>query len=70
VAREAPGPRPSAPGPVLFVLGLRTSNGLGVSGVLESGYGRDLVERLPELMRTELREAQMPGRGGIGPGRG
>jgi bifunctional non-homologous end joining protein LigD len=43
------------------VLGLRTPEGIGVSGVVESGYGRELVEQLPELTRAELREAQKPG---------
>ena len=43
------------------VLGLRTSGGIAVSGVVESGYGRDLVERLPQLTRGELRALQTPG---------
>jgi bifunctional non-homologous end joining protein LigD len=44
-----------------IVLGLRTPEGIVVSGVVESGYGRELVEQLPVLTRAELREAQKPG---------
>jgi bifunctional non-homologous end joining protein LigD len=43
------------------VLGLRTPEGIAVSGVVESGYGRELVEQLPDLTRAELREAQKSG---------
>jgi bifunctional non-homologous end joining protein LigD len=45
-----------------IVLGLRTSDGIGVSGVVESGYGPDLVEQLPHLTRPDLRALQQPGR--------
>jgi bifunctional non-homologous end joining protein LigD len=44
------------------VLGLRTPNGIAVSGAVESGYDRELVDRLPELSRGQLRELQNPGR--------
>lgn len=44
------------------VLGLQTKEGIGVAGVVESGYGRDLVNQLPRLTRSELRELQKPGR--------
>jgi bifunctional non-homologous end joining protein LigD len=44
------------------VLGLRTRDGIAVSGVVESGYDRELVDRLPELSRAQLRELQEPGR--------
>jgi bifunctional non-homologous end joining protein LigD len=44
------------------VLGLRTPVGIGVSSVVESGYDRELVDRLPELSRAQLRELQKPGR--------
>jgi hypothetical protein len=43
------------------VLGLRTPDGITVSGVVESGYDRELVDRLPQLSRRELREFQKPG---------
>jgi bifunctional non-homologous end joining protein LigD len=43
------------------VLGLRSSEGIAVSGVVESGYGPDLVEQLPHLTRPELRALQQPG---------
>ena len=45
-----------------IVLGLRTPNGIEVSGVVESGYDRELVDRLPELTRAQLRDLQNPGR--------
>jgi bifunctional non-homologous end joining protein LigD len=44
------------------VLGLRTSEGIAVSGVVESGYDGDLVEQLPQLTRAELRALEEPGR--------
>jgi bifunctional non-homologous end joining protein LigD len=44
-----------------IVLGLRSSKGIVMSGVVESGYGADLVERLPQLTRRELRALQQPG---------
>ena len=44
-----------------IVLGLRAPEGTAVSGVVESGYGRDLVERLPQLTRAEYRALQTPG---------
>jgi bifunctional non-homologous end joining protein LigD len=43
------------------VLGLQSSDGIAVSGVVESGYGSDLVEQLPHLTRQELRALQQPG---------
>lgn len=44
------------------VLGLRSDSGIALAGVVESGYGRDLVEQLPALTRGELRSLQQPGR--------
>jgi bifunctional non-homologous end joining protein LigD len=44
------------------VLGLRSEAGIAVAGVVESGYGRDLVEQLPALTRRDLRSLQQPGR--------
>lgn len=44
------------------VLGLRSESGIAVAGVVESGYGRELVEQLPALTRRELRMLQQPGR--------
>jgi bifunctional non-homologous end joining protein LigD len=44
------------------VLGLRSEAGIAVAGVVESGYGRDLVEQLPALTRRQLRSLQQPGR--------
>ena len=44
------------------VLGLRSEAGIAVAGVVESGYGRDLVEQLPALTRGQLRSLQQPGR--------
>jgi hypothetical protein len=43
------------------VLGLRTNGMIAMAGVVESGYGRDLVEQLPQLTREELRLLQTPG---------
>jgi bifunctional non-homologous end joining protein LigD len=43
------------------VLGLRTPEGIEVSGVVESGYNGDLVEQLPRLTRVELRVLQQQG---------
>ena len=43
------------------VLGLRSSDGIAMSGVVESGYGPDLTELLPRLKRQELRGLQQPG---------
>ena len=43
------------------VLGLRTPEGIAVSGVVESGYNGDLVEQLPQLTRAELRGLKEPG---------
>jgi len=48
-------------------LGLRTEQGIAAAGVVESGYGRDLVETLPRLTRAELRDLQQPGRVWNGP---
>lgn len=45
------------------VLGLRSDAGIALAGVVESGYGRDLVEQLPPLTRVDLRairEAELP----------
>ncbi|MFN2490950.1 MAG: hypothetical protein ABR529_14705 [Actinomycetota bacterium] len=44
------------------VLGLRSDAGIAMAGVVESGYGRDLVDQLPQLTRAEVRELQKPGR--------
>lgn len=44
------------------VLGLGADKGLAVAGVVESGYGRELVEQLPWLTREHLRRLQEPGR--------
>ncbi len=44
------------------VLGLRSGAGIAVAGVVESGYGRELVEQLPALTRRDLRSLQRPGR--------
>ena len=44
------------------VLGLRSESGVAMAAVVESGYGRDLVEQLPRLTRSELRRLQEPGR--------
>lgn len=44
------------------VLGLRAEQGIAVAGVVESGYGRDLVERLPHLTRSQLRTMRAAGR--------
>jgi hypothetical protein len=33
-----------------------------LAGVVESGYGSDLVEQLPRLTRSEVRILQQPGR--------
>jgi bifunctional non-homologous end joining protein LigD len=45
-----------------IALGLRTDDGIAFAAVVESGYGRELVDLLPELTRRELRELQHPGR--------
>ena len=42
------------------VLGLRSDTGIAVAGVVESGYGRDLVDQLPHLTRRDLRDLQRP----------
>jgi len=44
------------------VLGLRSETGIAVAGVVESGYGRDLVDQLPRLTRSQLRSLREPGR--------
>jgi bifunctional non-homologous end joining protein LigD len=44
-----------------IVLGLRGEQGIAVAAVVESGYGRDLVEQLPQLTRQELRALRRPG---------
>lgn len=44
------------------VLGLRSEAGIAVAGVVESGYGRDLVEQLPRLTRAQLRALREGGR--------
>lgn len=43
-------------------LGLRSEAGIALAGVVESGYGRELVDRLPQLTRSQLRSLQVPGR--------
>ena len=45
-----------------IALGLRTDDGIAFAAVVESGYGRELVEELPEMTRAELRELQEPDR--------
>jgi hypothetical protein len=35
--------------------------GVAVAGVVESGYGHELVGQLPQLTREELRQLQSPG---------
>lgn len=45
-----------------IALGLRTGDGIAFAAVVESGYGRDLVDLLPEMTRAELRELQQPDR--------
>jgi bifunctional non-homologous end joining protein LigD len=37
------------------VLGLRSSEGVAMAGVVESGYGREIVNQLPALTRKHLR---------------
>ena len=49
------------------VLGLRSEAGIAVAGVVESGYGRELAEQLPQLTRSELRTLREPGRVWVGP---
>lgn len=44
------------------VLGLESNDGIMFAGVVESGYGRDLVDQLPHVTRAELRALQQPGR--------
>jgi bifunctional non-homologous end joining protein LigD len=44
------------------VVGLRTELGIAVAGWVESGYGRELVDELPQLTRTELEEHRAPQR--------
>ena len=43
------------------VLGLRSEAGIAMAGVVESGYGRDLVEQLPQLDRKTVKRLQTPG---------
>lgn len=43
-------------------LGLDSTAGIARAGVVESGYGRDLVDRLPQLTRGQLRALQERGR--------
>ena len=43
------------------VLGLRSEGGIAMAGVVESGYGRELVDQLPQLTRSQLRAMQQPG---------
>jgi bifunctional non-homologous end joining protein LigD len=43
------------------VLGLRSENGISVAGVVESGYGRELVDRLPQFTRNDYRRLQAGG---------
>lgn len=50
-----------------IALGLRFEGGLAFAGVVESGYGRDLVEQLPQLTRAQLRALGRPGRLWEGP---
>jgi bifunctional non-homologous end joining protein LigD len=45
-----------------IAVGLQTDAGIAFAAVVESGYGRDLVDELPELTRRELRALQEPGR--------
>ena len=43
------------------VLGLPSENGIAPAGVVESGYGRELVEQLPQLTRNDYRKLQAQG---------
>lgn len=43
-------------------LGLETPDGIAFAGVVESGYGRELVDQLPELTRADLRALEEPRR--------
>ncbi len=43
------------------VLGLRSDSGIALAGVVESGYGRELVEQLPRLTRADYRSLLMAG---------
>lgn len=43
------------------ILGLRSDGGIAMAGVVESGYGRELVDQLPQLTRSQLRTMQQPG---------
>ncbi len=43
------------------VLGLQSDGGIAVAGVVESGYGRDLLEQLPRLTRSDYRSLSMAG---------
>jgi bifunctional non-homologous end joining protein LigD len=42
------------------VLGLPSDRGVALAGVVESGYGRELVDRLPALTRQDYRSLQSP----------
>lgn len=44
------------------IVGLRSNAGIAVAGVVESGYGHELVEQLPQLTRSEYRSLSQPGR--------
>jgi hypothetical protein len=43
-------------------LGLQSPEGIVFAGVVESGYGRELVDELPQLTRAQLRALGEPGR--------
>ena len=49
------------------VLGLPTDEGIAMAGVVESGYGRDLVDCLPRLTRRDYRLITERGWGGPEP---
>jgi len=44
-----------------IVLGLRSETGIAMAGVVESGYGPELVDQLPQLTRSQLLALQTPG---------
>jgi hypothetical protein len=44
-----------------IVVGIRDDSGIMMAGVVESGYGQDLVERLPQLTRPQFRAMQNAG---------
>lgn len=49
------------------VPGLESSRGVTFAGVVESGYGRELVDQLPQLTRHDYRNLQATEAVGTGP---